>query len=395
MLVTLVIILLLIWAAVVWSIYSNFVVFYSNFFESENYHKAYYASISALERWELVTKQRAPWFIWSGWFKNGIWTWASKISDWWIDNNDYLSWFSYLYDNANESSIFWTVNSRTTRIPTISGWDVEWMLSADDSPNYNMMWFENSEVFLLYYDNRDDDQSSSNVYDPYPLSEITQSHPTQITWEIRLPQQLHLSWWYWLLDTENSLIWKVWDLPKDDAIVDRQIRWIYNGKPFVVYSTQSTTRSNITYGRDSIFRESDINAPLEFKFWWSTDPISSDSKHSDWNTSNLHWEGGGDKAVITVISEFENNFKNKNFQDILKDENYINNSLRFSLLNLLKTTSGQYYPFLEYYADFWTDVSDKYYTIDGEWNYKDFQVNTIIQKPTVKETVLWNFTSIF
>ena len=54
MLAILIIILVLLWAAVVWSIYSNFLVFYSNFSESENYHRAYYASISALERWELV-----------------------------------------------------------------------------------------------------------------------------------------------------------------------------------------------------------------------------------------------------------------------------------------------------------------------------------------------------
>lgn len=384
MLVTLVIILLLIWAAVVWSIYSNFVVFYSNFSESENYHKAYYASISALERWELVTKQRAPWYMWSGWFIMWEWTWCDAAPDWWVDNNesDYLGWFSYLYDNADESSIFWTVNSRTTRIPSEWNGDVEWMLSADDSPNYNMMWFENSEVFLLYYDD--------SLTEPYKSTDVTiiQSHPTQITWEIRLPQQLHLSWWYWLLDTENALIWKDWELPKDDAIVDRQIRWIYSEKPFVVYSTQSTTRSRINSEHDSIFRENDINWPLLFNFKESGSPIiqSSNTMHQNNNVPR------------TVISEYEADIKTKTFKDIFSSDTdpFDNISLRFSLLNLLKTVnSGQYYPFLEYYADFWTDVSDKYYTINGEWNYKDFQVNTIIQKPTVKETVLWNFTSIF
>ena len=257
MLVTLVIILLLIWAAVVWSIYSNFVVFYSNFSESENYHKAYYASISALERWELVTKQRAPWFIWSGWFILGEWTWADGQE---YRNDTSLSGFSYLWDNSDESSVFWTVNSRTTRIPAISGWDVEWMLSADDSPNYNMMWYENSEVFLLYYD--------KSEWSPYDTSivEIGKSSPESISWIIRLPAQLHLSWWYRLLDTGDSLIWKAWDLPNDDAIVDRQIRGKYQWKAFTIYSTQSTARSTINYGKDSIFRESDINSPLMFDF---------------------------------------------------------------------------------------------------------------------------------
>ena len=375
MLITLIIILLLIWAAVISSIYSNFVVFYSNFFESENYHKAYYASISALERWELVTKQRAPWFIWSGWFILGEWTWADGQEYW---NDTSLSGFSYLWDNSDESSVFWTVNSRTNRIPSEWNGDVEWMLSADDSSGYNMMWYENSEVFLLYYDG-----SAWIPYNSWDV-EIKKSKPQSITWIIRLPQQLFLSWWYWPLDISNSLVWKVWELPNDDAIVDWQIRWNYNKKPFVVYSTQSTARSQIIPGRDSIFRESDINAPLNFNFWNSKNPIILPDTH--WYSANT-----------TVISEYEAEIKNRNFKSIFNAEtdNFDNISLRFSLLNLLKTKSGQYYPFLEYYADFWTDVSDKYYTIDGEWNYKDFQVNTIIQKPTVKETVLWNFTSIF
>ena len=157
MLVTLVIILLLIWAAVVWSIYSNFLVFYSNFSESENYHRAYYTSISALERWELVVKQRSPWYVWSGWFI--LWTWTGSINNygWWSDNN--LTWFSYLWDNPSISTVFWTVESKTNRIPAISGWNVEWMLSTWDSVNYNMMDYEDAENFLLYID-----ESKDNPY---------------------------------------------------------------------------------------------------------------------------------------------------------------------------------------------------------------------------------------
>jgi hypothetical protein len=51
---------------------------------------------------------------------------------------------------------------------------------------------------------------------------------------------------------------------------------------------------------------------------------------------------------------------------------------------------------LEYSVYFWWEnVSDKYFTINGQWNFKDYQVNTVIQKPTAKESILWNFTSIF
>lgn len=377
MLLTLVIILILIWAAVIWSIYSNFLIFHSNFSESENYHKAYYASISALERWELVTKQRSPWYVWSGGFVMWKWTWSYN---WWADKN--LSGFSYLWYNDDVSSVFWTINSRTTRIPAISGWDVERMLSTGDSPNYNMMWYENSEVFLLYYD--------SSEGNPYSWWGITQSKPESITWIIRLPKLLQDTRNPNLLDTGNSLIAANY-LPNDDAIVDRQIRGeveTSNGrKPFTIYSTQSENsyQKNIDYWHESIFRESDINAQLKFKFW-------SNSRDTI-DLSNQHW----DRANITVISEDADNISNyqKEFKDVFRKSKQV--SLRFSLLNLLKTSlTGHIYPFLEYYTDFWgSEVSDKYYTIDAEWNFKDYQVNTIIQKPTVKESVLSNFTSIF
>jgi hypothetical protein len=53
------------------------------------------------------------------------------------------------------------------------------------------------------------------------------------------------------------------------------------------------------------------------------------------------------------------------------------------------------YPFLEYYIDFWTWISDKYFNINAEWNYGDYKINRIIRKPTNKESVLWSFTTIF
>ncbi len=381
MLLALIIILILIWAAVIWSIYSNFVVFYSNFSESENYHKAYYASISALERWELVTKQRSPGYVWSGWFIMWVWKWGDPtINDWWSDKS--LSNFSYLWSDDSVSSVFRTVNSRTTRIPSRWNGDVEWMLSAEDSSGYNMMGYENSEVFLLYYDN--------SLNNPYKSWGVIQSKPNSITWEIRLPGLL--SWTFWLLDVDASLVWKGDELPKDDAIVDWQIRWKYRDGtdyyPFTIYSTQSTSRSNVHYTYDSIFREKDINKPLKFGFWKNWSPIvdSIEANHKNTNEYPV--------TIVGQMSDVISNYSPYEFETVFGRDTEL--SLRFSLLNLLRTVnSGHTYPFLEYYADFWTGVADKYYTINWEWNYKDFQINTIIQKPTVKDTVLWNFTSIF
>ncbi len=376
MLAILIIILVLLWAAVVWSIYSNFLVFHSNFSESENYHKAYYTSISALERWELVTKQRQPWYQWSGGFILWVWTWSFS----WSDKN--LSWFSYL-DNETESSVFRTINSKTDRIPAPGKWDVERMLAYNDpsspmisSNYYNMMDYENAEIFLLYYDN-----SNGN---PYTWGQIELSNPNLIRWGIRLPKLLYKSW-FWYLDTGTSSAWLSGSLPTDDSIVDRQIRWNYNDSPFTIYSTQSLniggSRTTVRYNEDSVIRESDINNG-------NNGLIFSFSK--DWRSPIRD-----PNRPLTIISKDENEIKN--FSNHYKQlfQSTTGTQLRFSLLNLLWTWQ-KVYPFLEYYIFFpWTAVPDKYFTINGEWNYKDYQVNTIIQRPTIRESVLWNFTSIF
>ena len=378
MLAILIIILVLLWAAVVWSIYSNFLVFYSNFSESENYHRAYYASISALERWELVTKQRIPWYEWSWGFKWWIWTWSFI----WSDKN--LSWFSYLSGDKNESSVLWTINSRTSRIPATWKWNVERMLAynniadpedPENSNNYNMMDYENAEIFLLYYD-----YSNGN---PYSLTEIIEKPPfnNQISWKIRLPKLL-LNSWFWYLDTNNPSIWVRGSVPNDDAIVDRQIRWKYgyDYQPFTIFSTSNISIwwDGFSLGSwDSVIRESDINSGWNFTFWSKRSPISRTRTPS-----------------VTIISEKENEIRDlRDFSTLFL--NTTQTQLRFSLLNLLWTWT-KVYPFLEYYIDFWSNlVSDKYFTINGEWSYKVYQVNKIILKPTIKVSVLWNFTSIF
>ena len=393
MLVTLVIILLLIWAAVVWSIYSNFLVFYSNFSESENYHRAYYTSISALERWELVVKQRSPWYVWSGGFK--MWTWMGSTNNpnWWLDSG--LTWFSYLWDNPEISTVFWTVESKTTRIPATWEWNIEWMLSTWDSRNYNMMDYENAENFLLYIDNSKDSpykKVDCNSGDSYE-KDCKASNPDEIKWEIRLPKLL-VEKWFGELDTTKPLVWLYEsNVPKDDPIVDWQIRWNYSEDldtvPFTVFSTSNINsggKNTVDPNRDSVFRESDINKWLSFSFWENKTPFTRWKKLEQ----------------LTVVSQKANSISGKKFKDIFTDySSFSNVQLRFSLLNILKGFSGNnnnpnVYPFLEYYVDFGgVEVPDRYYTITAEWNYADFQVNTIVRKPTTKETILWSFTSIF
>ena len=386
MLVVLIIILVLIWAAVVWSIYSNFIVFYSNFSESENYHKAYYASISALERWELVTKQRSPGYVWSGWFILWQSSWSANNTYLSTDNN--LSSFSYLWDNLDISTVFRSVDSRTSRIPKSWMWNVEYTFRSSDSKDYNAMDYDNSEIFLLYYDR--------SQYSPYKKTVCTtdsstpciRSSPSSINWKIRLPKHLIDSWGFLSLDTNYPLIWLYNEMPGDDTIIDRQIRWTYDNNTYTIFSTQKFhSGRKIDYTNDSIFRESDFNNPsnytLSFNFWNNWNPF----------TSNHGWHSAS-HVQPTIISPKENDIKSDHkFSEVLRKSK--KNQIRFNLLNLVKDIDWKIYPFLEYYINFWTGVSDKYFTIKWEWAFSDFEVNTIIQKPTVKESVLWDFTSIF
>ena len=357
-------------------------VFYSNFRETEDYHKAYYASISALERWELVTRQHEPWYVGSGGFK--MWTWMGSIGNttWWSDGS--LSDFSYFWTNSGESTVFWTVNSRTKRIPAIWEWDVEEMFVTWDVKDYNMMDYENAEVFLLSYDKETKPYKTWQV-----IKSFNNSSNQSITWVIRLP--LAISWRFWSLDTAKSVVGNDGSLPPDDAIVDRQIRWQYDWNWFIIYSTPAinynSSKIKVIDVEDSVFREKDVNGPLKFKFW------TNQYRYSPLERSrNLVYRH-------TVISQAENSLVWLSFSDLLASSYISWLQLRFSLLNVLESKDddeiAHTYPFLEYYADFWTGVADKYYHINAEWNYKDYQINLIIHKPTVKETVLWSFTTIF
>jgi len=379
MLITLVVVMIIIWAAVVWSIYSWFSVFYSNFSEGENYHRAYYASISALERWELVSKQRDPWYLWSGGFI--LWEGTGSRNGWWSDSA--LSSFSYLSDKFDSSTIFWNVNSRNAgRIPATWEWNVEPLLAdTGSSYDYNIMDYENAEIFLLYYDNSED-----NPYDKvscrswsFNYNKCGKTNPWSITWNIRLPKLL--TWKFWSLNENVSSITMAGDnVLTDDSVVDRQIRWIYITLPFTIFSKQGRSTDGQVASEDTVFRESNINSGLLFDFGNSWNPIDGDS------TSPVIISEG-EKDIISDWWNFEGIFGGNMFSKI---------QIRFALLNLLKTANDKIYPYLEYYISFgWQTLPDKYFTIIGEWDFADYQVKTIIQKPTVKESILWNFTTVF
>ena len=376
MLLTLVIILILIWSAVVWSLYSNFLVFYQNFSETENYHKARYASIAAIERAQLVIKQREPWYIWSWWRIRSIdqlWSKSDKMPNW-------TTGFSYLSKNAqNESTVFRKINSQTDRIPAAWNGNIDKLLAADDSPDYNTMDYENAEIFLLYYD-----KWQNGPYDekhcPWDCEK------TQLNWirvALRLPPYIRTK--FGDLNTSDPLMQNWWY--KDDAIVDWQIRWDFYTwgawYTFTVFATQDAF-GYWTGPNDSAIRESHLNqlSWLTFNFSNKWNPITDQ------------------RTPPTIISpkDAEISGLDNAFQDVFESSK--NLQLRLSLLNLALWSweIASRYPFLEYYIEFIWDnpviASDRYFTIETEWNFWDYKVDNIMYKPTITESILRSFTTI-
>ena len=370
MLLTLVVILILIWSAVVWSLYSNFLVFYSNFSETENYNKAYYASISALERAQLVLRQHKPWYEWSWWWIKSEAAWSYFGSD--ISTTE----FSYLSDNHKESSLFWEINSRTNQIPATWKWDVDLMMSTWDSNEYNKMDYENSEIILLYYD--------SSTWNPYnSWISLAKSNIQSISTEIRLPWLMSGS--FWPLDTNTEL--DVSSDNKNDAIVDWLIKWYYDDNPFTIFSTQ--LRGNFN---DSVIRESIINSHGTILFWGSWNPTNTDELCISTCQANIISPADSNIRVLADSDKYKKIFSNSSFSWL---------ELKFSLLNLLRWIYGSWtiYPFLEYNISFFAPygdiiVPDKYYKIKAEWWLWDYLIDTIIYKPTTTESILRSFTTI-
>ena len=473
MLITFVVILLVIWASVVWSIYSEFLTFYRNFEQTNNYNKAYYASLWALERAELAIRQRWPWY-------SGMWWWVNwRDTHWeWLEEEEieeeveeieeeleeeqpieedpiqpieqelpqqlrYAQWnnivepldeevqaeeiveeeqsiteeleeiieneeipveeeveqeeacevprnysddkpttsFSYL--TASPTTLYRSISSTTNTIPRRWKWDIDQTIStASDAKNYNKMDYENAEIFLLYYD--------EESWNPYDSNSKCIYHPkfTKIEWRVRMPN------WATSLDSTKPIspwISKI----KDDPIIDWQFRWDYvqdrwwrDYTPFTIYSYSDTdvTKWSIL-SKDSVIRESDIN-----NWSWSNNISFKNSKSPV--TKNISAPLTSPEWTIISAKDDELSWRRTKFSD-LENVSISWLQLRMSLLNLLKWNDGIVYPYLEYQLKFWNQISDKYYTIDAEWKVWDYKVNLIVQKPTIRESVYWNFTVIF
>ena len=364
------------------NIYSFFWPFFENLANISDYNSAYYWAISSVERWLLVTRYKKPWFEWSWWF---FWDISyGPASDTILEGLWRL--------NLPNNWILWQINSRTTRIPSSGNGNVENQLSAIDSNNYNSLWVNYTESFVLSYD---DTENTSMYYTWTDESDIVWFNST-IVWDIRLPPKL-FSWFDWdpdayLCDLENNIFCNIdWNNLYNDIVVNRLLEWKYqNQGNFTIFPTQKVDSTRdpkvVISNYDNCIRKDLINSnyPSKISFnsssefsplinWW--EDIDSHNLVSDLPLSM-------DLSHIT----FPSMFANSDISDL---------KLKIWLADLLFTRNEKIYPFLEYYFQFGQPVSDRFYNIIWNGRVWEYNIQINVKKSTSDDTVIGEFNVIF
>jgi hypothetical protein len=80
--------------------------------------------------------------------------------------------------------------------------------------------------------------------------------------------------------------------------------------------------------------------------------------------------------------------KGLNFSQLTNNTKITDKKFRLSLLNLLTSTNGLIYPYLEYQFSFPTEIADRFYKITTIGKYGNYEVKLLVEKPTIKESIL-------
>ncbi len=414
MLLTMTSIVIIISVAMLFAILSSFIPFSNAYWNIVQYSSAYYAAMSAVERWALAVRYAGPWFDWESWWKytnkNVNWyynTW--NVADYWLEK--FVS-----YWDARRTTLYWNVRSKVNSIPMKWQGDVdpaftEWSLYDYNALNYHSsiliplwwVWYiAPGDYYSKSWDYQTDTTYSGFVWNfrlsPY-LFKKTKGNSNNSTFAKLCTQ--HCPWSVDYTYDENL------------AIVD----WVIKGK-YVKPEEGSTdteevevsilpsesvdvwTAYYVYYDRDSVIRKRYIGQSESSTAKWSN-VIFGDNKNPVWNEyiDNLN--------IMSRASEDLKKLQNSKgigtFNAILQDSNFKSPYISFELVNYLwsewswtSTWAHHLYPFLEYQFKVgnWY-FSDRYYTIKWEWKVWKYDVRLQVKKPTIKDSSLWNFTIIF
>lgn len=357
------------------SMYSVFMPFLNNLGDISQYNIAYYGALWSIERWMLVTRYKDPWFEWTGWRLDA--SNYGPMSDYGITDFERLNW--------EGNGMWWNIKSRTQRIPTLWNGNVDYLLAASDSEDYNMLWYNAIESFLLSYDNT----SAVDEYYTYTnVSDKVNYDGSSVIWNIRLPAKLYNNFGGWedakLCD--NSWYWLACDPDEDrlynDPVADRSFDGSYLWETFLIMPNQAINyytepEATIDDIQDTVIREAFINDGLPLSFVNTYNPINP-----TYNTPTEQNVISADTWVADLT-----------FRQLYSQTDDL--KLQIWLVNLLINRIWDIYPFLEYYFEFDGEVADRFFHVYGQSRVGKYDVKMKVTKPTAGDTVVGDFTVIF
>ena len=415
MLLAVVLVVIIVAVAMLFAILSSFVPFSTQYWNIVQYSSAYYAAVSAIERWSLAVRKSGPGFDWESW-----WKYRSSENEWhyntWNAGDAWLQYFVSYWDPWS-TTLYWNVKSKTNSIPKQWEWNVD-PAFIDRSINpksydYNALNYGDPILIPLWKVGVINPTGYYTEYWNYSV----ESNYEGIRWNFRINPYLFSK----IMSScktasacaklcTNSCPWSTdYSMDKWTPIVDWVIKWFYPDwekkvEVSILPSEAVDVWSSyyVHVNRDSLIRKSHIwqndkdaaSTAAVSKRWY--DVLFANHKHPlipDVRTIDLN--------VLSNRSDVLKNLNNGNFVDIIKtlEDPY----LSIELINYLwsawswsTSRSHHLYPFLEYrFTSEGGEFSDIYYTIKWEWRVWKYDVRLQVKKPTLKDSSLWNFTIIF
>ncbi len=366
------------------SMYSIFLPFYHNLWDLTDYNIAYYGANASLERGLLASKYHQPGFEWSGWRENHNNFWPASDAE--IPN---FSRFNYDQNGLSRQII-----SQTTQIPNTWQGNIPHLLSATWSQDYNILDYQDTESFVMSIDHTN---NPNEYYQTPNTNNIIAFTGTQVQATLRLPPKVYEKFWW----NSNALLCDIeqanCDINQDgifnEAIVARWINGIYEpssiNMPFQIIPTTSiffnTTPPMIDLLHDNNLREDTIN----YSSYTANNPETLDfSNNFNPIIHNISY-------LITqhnVLAQSGAMIKDNPFSTIFHNSHSV---ISLNINHPLQSRNQQIYPFLEYKAQFDQNIADRFYHIYGTakvWNYK---VTLLVNKPSLKQSTVGDFTIIF
>lgn len=381
---------MIIWLWIVGSIFSSINPFVYKLWNITNYSAAYYWAVMSAERWLLALRYHDAGFEWTSWLGTGNTSDSVLLHSFWKYTTDSNAAMSRTITSRARNSIPWTWQ-----------WDIEALFADPSSANYNSLSYYEWLEIPLYLDNT---TLPSEFYDPPIASNITPITPNagslNIKWTFRLPPKIK-AWLQneWLDDTVDVDS----DTILDDVIVNRWWKWTdtIQGLNFSIIPTirQNFSLQTPIYEYDNAMRESIING-------WETAPnINTEdvSPNDFWFHFNIPGNSTNSLLDEHNILPLNSQQSGATFEQILNDNSITWLSLGFNIINRMRTSLGNIYPFLEWQlqacdlmgCNGWIVIPDKFYNIQWVWTVWSYTVRINIKKPTRETSNASNFTIIF